>query len=139
MLVIRAAQMRAFADLAWDDFCVAATEELLDACGGFMEDMTPQARLRRVQWSIEQARACGLQDGDNLIDYAACLLAYGPGFATHPRIAEVLRAPGEADGHWRRLYPGMPGHIWRELDLSYAEEDWLAVDDASAAGMSHAE
>jgi hypothetical protein len=139
MLVIRAAQMAAFAKLAWDDFLATATEELLAAHAGHMDGMTPQARLGRVRWSLEQARACGLHDGANLIRYASCLLAYGPGFATHPPIAEALRAPGEADEHWSRLFPGMPGHVWRELALLYADEDWGAIEDAPAAGMSHAE
>lgn len=139
MLVIRAAQMAAFAKLAWDDFLATAIEELLDAHAGHMDGMAPPARRRRVTWSLERARACGLHDGDNLIEYASCLLAYGPGFATHPPIAQALHAPGEADEQWSRLFPGMPGHVWRELDLLYADEDWLAVDDARAAGMSHAE
>ena len=139
MLVIRAAQMAAFAKLAWEDFLATAAEALLDAHAGHMDGMPPHARLRRVTWSLEQARACGLQDGDNLIEYASCLLAYGPGFASYPPIAQALRAPGEADARWSRVFPGMPGHVWRELDLLYADEDWLAVDDAPAAGMSHAE
>jgi hypothetical protein len=131
--------MAAFAKRAWDDFLGSATEELLDAHAGHMGGMTAQARRGRVRWSLEQARARGLHDGDNLLQYASCLLAYGPGFAAHPPIAEALRAPGEADERWSRLFPGMPGHVWRELDLLYADEDWLAVDDAPAAGMIHAE
>jgi hypothetical protein len=139
MLVIRAAQMAVFAKRAWDDFLGTATEALLDAHAGHMDGVSPQARVGRVRWSLEQARARGLQDGDNLIQYASCLLAYGPGFAAHPPVAQALRAHGEADEHWRRLFPGMPGHVWRELDLLYADEDWLAVDDPRAAGMRHAE
>jgi hypothetical protein len=139
MLVIRAAQMAVFAKLAWDDFIGTATEALLDAHAARMDGLTPQARARRVRWSLEQARARGLQDADNLIQYADCLLAYGPGFANHPPIAQAPRGPGEADAHWSRVFPGMPGHVWRELDLLYADEDWLAIEDATAAGMSHAE
>lgn len=137
MLLIRDAQMAVFAERAWENFVASASALLLDSHADLMDGVADGVKRRRVHWSLQQAREGGLRDADNVMAYASCLLTYGVGFPLHPVISAALCAPDQADARWGRLYAGMPDHVWRELALLYAQDDWFEVDDA-AAGDQHA-
>jgi hypothetical protein len=139
MLLIRDAQMAVFAERVWENFVESASAILLDSHADLWDGVPAAISGRRVHWSLKQARAAGLRDAVNLMDYSGCLLTYGAGFPLHPLIAAALCAPDQADARWGRLYAGMPDHVWRELALLHAPDDWLAVDEDSAAGENHAE